>query len=70
MDETRSRQGVKCLLYEAKADEKHDFSEIKLKKTLQEINPGMGLGILAPDDSPSWKKNLESAPLVHLAVTS
>ena len=52
LHETRSREGVKCLLYEARADRKHDFlAEVKLKKTLQEINPGMGLAILAPDDS-------------------
>ena len=52
LDETRSREGVKCLLYEARADEKHDFlAEMKLKKTLQEVNPGMGLAILAQDDS-------------------
>ena len=34
LNETRSREGVKWLLYEAEADEKHDFcAEIKLKKT-------------------------------------
>lgn len=39
-------------MYEAITDEKHNFlAKIKLKKTLQEINPGMGLAILAPDDS-------------------
>ena len=52
LDETRSRESVKCLLYEARADEKHIFlAKIKLKKPLQEINSGMGLAILAPDDS-------------------
>ena len=39
-------------MYEARADKKHDFlAEIKLKKTLQEIYPGMDLAILARDDS-------------------
>ena len=67
LDETRSREGVKCLLYQARADEKHDFlAKIKLKKTLQEINQGMGLAILTPDDSsslPSVKTNFGKCPV-------
>ena len=52
LDETRGREGVKCLLYEARANVKHDFTaEMNLKKTMQEINSGMGLAIMANDDS-------------------
>ena len=52
LEETGSREGVKCLLYEARANMKHDFAaEMNLKKTLQGISPGMGLAIMAQDES-------------------
>ena len=52
LDETRSREGVKCLLYDARSNPKHDLQpEITLKKALQQINPQMGLAIMARDDA-------------------
>ena len=52
LDETNSRDGVKCLLYEARTDASHDFqAEIQLNKALQQINPDMGLAIMARNDS-------------------
>ena len=38
LDETRSREGVKCSLYDARSTSKHDVQE--------EINPQMGLRTL------------------------
>ena len=52
LDEIRNREGVKCLLFEARADPQHSVTaEMNLKKALQKINPGMGLAIMAQDDS-------------------
>ena len=52
LGESKSRDGVKCLLYEARTDASHDFpAEIQLNKALQQINPDMGLAIMARNDS-------------------
>ena len=43
LDDTKTREGVKCLLYEARSNPVHDVqAEINLKKALQNINPQMG----------------------------
>ena len=52
LDEARCREGVKCLIYDARCNTEHDFqAEMNLKKALQKINPQMGLSIMAREDS-------------------
>ena len=48
LDETKTREGVKSLLYEPS----HDLqAEKELKKTLQVINPQFGLSLMAAENS-------------------
>lgn len=43
LDETKSRDGVKCLLYDARVNAQHDVeAEMTLKKALKQRNPQMG----------------------------
>ena len=52
LDETKSREGVKCLLYDARTNPQHDVeAEMKFKKALKQKNPQMGLALLEGDDS-------------------
>ena len=52
LDEARSREGVKCLIYDARCISQHDFqAEMNLKKALEKINPQMCLSIIARDYS-------------------
>ena len=52
LDEIESGEGVKCLLYDARCNPKNDVeAEMKFKNALKELNPGMGLSIMAGDDS-------------------
>jgi len=52
LNETKSRDGVKCLLYDARANAQHDVkAKMMLKKALKQINPQMGLTLLEEDDS-------------------
>ena len=52
LDETKSREGVKCLLYDARTNPQHDVeAEMKFKKALKQLNPQMGLALMARDDS-------------------
>ena len=52
LDDTKGREGLKCLLYDARSNPVHDFqAEMNLKKALQNINPQMGLSVMAKDDS-------------------
>ena len=51
LDETKSRDGVKCLLYDARVNAQHDVeAEMTLKKALKQINPQMGLALMEKDD--------------------
>ena len=53
LDETKTREGVKSLLYEARMKPTHDLqAEADLKKTLQGINPQFGLSLMAAEHSP------------------
>ena len=56
LDETKTREGVKSLLYEARTNPIHDLkAEEKLKKTLQGINPQFGLSLMAAENlSPAF----------------
>ena len=46
LDEARSRERVKCLLYDVKPNSKQNVQpEMNLKKTTQKIYPQMGLSI-------------------------
>ena len=50
LDETKTMQGVKSLLYEARMNPSHDLqAEEELKKTLQGINPLFGLSLMAEE---------------------
>ena len=52
LDDTKSREGVKCLLYEARSNPSHDVeAERKFKETLKDINPEMRLALMGNDDS-------------------
>ena len=52
LDETKTREGVKFLLYEARMNHSHDLqAEEELKKTLQVINPQFGLSLMAAENS-------------------
>ena len=52
LDEARSREGVKCLIYDARCNPQHDVqAEMNLKRALEKINPQMGLSIMAREDS-------------------
>ena len=52
LDEIESWEGVKCLLYDARCNPKNDVeAEMKFKNALKELNPGMGLSIMAGDYS-------------------
>ena len=54
LDETKTREGVKSLLYEARMKPTHDLqAEADLKKTLQGINPQFGLSLMAAENSPT-----------------
>lgn len=47
LDDTKSKEGVKCLLYEARSNPSHDVeAERKFKETLKDINPQMGLALM------------------------
>ena len=51
LDDSRTREGVNCLLYDARSNPVHDVrAEINLKKAVQNINPQMGLSVMAKDD--------------------
>lgn len=51
LDETKTREGVKSLLYEARMKPSHDLqAEVDLKKTLQGINPQFGLSLMAAEN--------------------
>ena len=51
LDETKTRERVKSLLYEARINPSHDLqAEEKLKKTLQGINPQFGLSLMAAEN--------------------
>ena len=48
LDETKTREGLKSLLYEARMNPSHDLqAEVELKKTLQGINPLFSLSLMA-----------------------
>ena len=48
VDESRSRSGLKCLLYDARMRTNHDMkAEEELKKELKRIDPNMGLSQMA-----------------------
>ena len=48
LDETKTREGLKSLLYEARMNPSHDLqAEVELKKTLQGINPQFSLSLMA-----------------------
>ena len=50
--DTKTREGVKCLLYDARSNPVHDVqAEMNLKKALQNINPQMGWSVMTKDDS-------------------
>ena len=52
LDEIKSGEGVKCLLYGARCNPKNDVeAEMKFKNALKELNPGLGLSIMSGDDS-------------------
>lgn len=52
LNETKRRDGVKCLLYDARANAQHDVkAEMTLKKVLKQINPQMGLALMEKDYS-------------------
>ena len=51
LNETKSRQGVKCLRYDARSNPKTDETRMKFKNALQQSNPQMGLSIMAGDNS-------------------
>ena len=43
LDDTKTREGVKCLLYDPRSSPVHDVqAEMNLKKALQNINPQLG----------------------------
>ena len=43
LDDSKTREGVKCLSYDARSNPVHDVqAEMNLKKALQNINPQMG----------------------------
>ena len=53
LDETKTREGVKSLLYEARMKPTHDLqAEADLKETLQGIDPQFGLSLMAAENSP------------------
>ena len=56
LDETKTKEGVKSLLYEARINHSHDHqAEEKLKKTLQGINPQLGLSLMTTENvSPAF----------------
>ena len=56
LDETKTREGVKSLLYEARINLNHELqAEEKLKKTLQGISPQFGLSLMAAENlSPTF----------------
>ena len=74
LDETNSRDGVKCLLNEARTDASHDFqAEIQLNKGLQQINPNISLALMARKDSSVdsfVETKFEKVQLDHSVVTS
>ena len=52
LDEIKSGEGVKCLLYDARCNSKNDVeAEMKFKNALKQLNPWMGLSVMAGDDS-------------------
>ena len=52
LDETKTREGDKSLLYEARVNPSHDLqAEENLKEKLQAINSQMGLSLLAQESS-------------------
>ena len=60
LDDTKGREGVKCLLYEARSNPSHDVeAEKKFKETLKDINPQIGLALMGKDDS-SLNRTLET----------
>lgn len=47
LDDTKSKEGVKCLLYEAISNPSHDVeAERKFKETPKDINPQMALALM------------------------
>lgn len=51
LSETKSRQGVKCLRYNARSNPKTDETRMKFKNALQQSNLQMGASIMAGDNS-------------------
>ena len=53
LNETKGRQGVKCLRYYAitRSNPKTDETRMKFKNALQQSNPQMDLSIMACDNS-------------------
>ena len=50
LDDSKTR-GVKCLLCDARSNPVHDVqAEMNFKKALQNVNPQMGLSVMAKDD--------------------
>ena len=50
LDDSKTR-GVKCLLCDARSNPAHDVqAEMNFKKALQNVNPQMGLSVMAKDD--------------------
>ena len=64
LDETKTREGVKSLLYEARMNPSHDLhAEVELKKTLEGINPQFGLSLMAAENlSPACANQIWSEP--------
>ena len=51
LDETKTTEGVKSLLYEARMNPSHGLqAEVELKKTLQGINPQFNLSLMASEN--------------------
>ena len=74
LDDSKTREGVKCLLYDARSNPVHDVqAEMNLKKALQNINPQMGLSVMAKDDctvTSCVETKFGEAKVAHFAATS
>ena len=69
-DETKTQEEVKCVLYDARSNPKHDIdAEMKLKISVKQINPQMALAFMERDDSSlnsCWRPNLKSGRFILL----
>ena len=74
LDDSKTKEGVKCLLYDARSNPAHDVqAEMNLKKALQNINPQMGLSVMAKDDctvTSCVETKFGEAKVAHFAATS